>query len=258
MWNPWWMMVVMLHAYVDETGDRGTSVKASPYFAMAAVVVPDTHRVNLTRAVAEIKEQFGIPVRTPVHWNRHCKDFARRRFVADKLASVDGVQLNYVIFEKAAIPSKAAIMTDHVMFYNYTAGITLERILLTAAGFPGHDKRVQVQFGHVKGFDHGTTDGHFWGKRKNTNLIDWSLLAGDPTFVNMDRNSGLQAADLYAGILAAAICPDAYGGYEEAHLLKIAHQMRRNPATGRTWGYGFKVMARDDFITRLPWWSGNK
>ncbi|RQP10304.1 MAG: hypothetical protein EAS51_09280 [Microbacteriaceae bacterium] len=225
---------------------------------MAAVIVPDTHREGLAAAVAKIKEEFSIPPRVALHWSDHCKTFPRRQYVANVLAGVDGVKLNYVVFEKAAIPQKATILTDGVRFYNYTAGIALERILLTAAAFPGEDRRVQVQYGHVRGFDHEKTLEYLWKKRGQKSLVDWSLLVGDPTFVDASRNSGLQAADQYAGMLRSAICPDKHGGYEEAHFLRVAHQMRRHPETGRAWGYGLKVMARDDAFQSLPWWTGKK
>lgn len=245
---------VVLHAWVDEMGDRGTKQSSSEYFAMAAVVVPDSHRQGLADAIAEIKVAFGIPLPTPLHWNRHCKPHSRRQFVSRRLAAVEGVRVTYVVFEKAAIPMKAAILEDGAKFYNYTAGIALERVLLTAADWPGDDKQVQVQFGHVKGFDHQETTKYFWSKRAQKSIVNWNLLKADPKFVATAQNSGIQAADQYAGMLRAALCSDELGGYDETHLLRIRHQIRRNPRTQSSWGYGFKVMARDNAMQSLPWW----
>lgn len=224
---------------------------------MAAVVVPDTHRQGLSDAIAGLKSTIGIPLKSPLHWNQHAKTFGRRRLVSETLARVEGVRVNYVIFAKASIPSQAAIMSDRVLFYNFVAGIALERVLLTASEWPGPDKRIQVHFGHVKGFDHNVTQEHFASMRRKPNsIVDWSLLVGDPGFKHTDRSSGIQAADQYAGILKQAICADEFGQYEEHHLLSIAHQIRKNPATGRAWGYGFKVMAPEGAIEGLPWWRG--
>lgn len=248
------MMVLVLHGWVDEMGDRGMSPKSSPVFAMAAVVIPDTHRIFLSRKIELIKDTFGIPKHIALHWSDHAKTFARRQFVAEQLAEVPGVRVNFVIFEKAAIPLEAAIVEDKVKFYNYTAGIALERILLTASEWPGDDKSVQVQFGHVKGFgQHEETRQYFWMKRQRKSLVNWDLLPQEPKFVESSTNSGVQAADQYAGMLRSAVIPDELGGYEEQHLLRISHQIRRGPS-GAAWGYGFKVMARPGWIDSLPWW----
>src|SRR5882757_9960575 len=73
----------LVRAYVDETGDRGK----------------------------------------PLHWAEHVKRFPRRQFVASQLAAVPGVVVNYVVFEKAAIPLQAVMRSDQVLFYNYVAGL---------------------------------------------------------------------------------------------------------------------------------------
>lgn len=246
------------YAYVDEMGDRGTSAKPSPFFAMAAVIVPDTHRDGVAAAVAKIKKEFGIPARVALHWSDHCKTFPRRQYVANVLGEVDGVKLNYVVFEKAAIPQKGddshrrgALLQLHRR--HRTRADPANCSCVSGRGSTGAGAvRARARIRHEKTLE------YLWKKRGQKSLVDWSLLLGDPTFVDASRNSGLQAADQYAGMLRSAICPDKHGGYEEAHFLRVAHQMRRHPETGRAWGYGLKVMARDDAFHSLPWWTGKK
>lgn len=60
----------------------------------------------------------------------------------------------YVIVEKAAIPAGSGMHTDHVIFYNYAAGMMMERLLLTAKDWPGGGRDVIVRFGHVRGVNH--------------------------------------------------------------------------------------------------------
>lgn len=50
-----------------------------------------------------------------------------------------------------------------------------------------------------------------------------------------------------------AILPDEYGGYEEHHFLRIAHQIRRY--RGAAWGAGCKVMTLPGTMEQLPWWK---
>jgi hypothetical protein len=49
--------LLLLRAYVDETGDRGHSGRSSPYFAFAAVLVADEDEPQLMAAV----EVAGLP-----------------------------------------------------------------------------------------------------------------------------------------------------------------------------------------------------
>ncbi len=105
----------LVRAYVDETGDRGTSAKSSRHFAMAAIVVADEDEPALRAAVARCRAQLNVPVTKPLHWIDHVKKYARRAYVTRELAAVPNIVLNYVIFEKAAIPLQSALMKDQVV-----------------------------------------------------------------------------------------------------------------------------------------------
>lgn len=245
----------ILRAYVDETGDRGTSATASPFFAMAGVVVAEEHEEGLRNAIRRCRHDLGVPPGRVLHWKAHVKTFARRQHVASCLGGLAGVCLNYVIFEKAAIPSQAALNTNQVVFYNYVAGIMMERLLLTAKGWPGGRRPVKITFGHVRGFGvHRTTKEYFDVKRaKGSDWIPWELLHGAVRFDSQASSDGLQAADQYAGMLSAALRANEFGNYQEHHFVSICQQIRCGP-DGRRWGYGFKVMAQTDAMSRFPWW----
>jgi hypothetical protein len=51
--------------------------------------------------------------------------------------------------------------TDHVIFYNYVAGLLLERLAYIAAQWPGGRHQVKPLFGHVRGFDRTSTKNYF-------------------------------------------------------------------------------------------------
>lgn len=247
----------LLRAYVDETGDRGSSGKSSAYFAFAAVVVPEEDEPLLRAAVAKLRNDFGVPVGKALHWMEHVKTFPRRQHTAATLAALQTLFVNYVVVEKAAIPSNSGMRTDHVTFYNYAAGIAMERILLTARDWPGGQRDVKVRFGHVRGFDHRTTQSYFGIKRSNAPAwVPWHLQRGAVEFDGMANWDGLQAADQFAGMLNAAVSPDQFGGFESAHLLNIRARVRRN-AQGNSWGYGFKWLGNAPTVQSLPWWPSN-
>lgn len=243
----------MLFSFVDEAGDRGMGQKSSPYFIMGAVTVDDRSRVRLADAVAAAKNRFGIPLQKPLHWTDHCRTFARRQFVARSFAAVEGVQLNYVVFKKATIPRTSGLGEDTKKFYNYAAGVLLDRILLGAQYWPGGPRKVRPFFGHVRGFDHSGTVEYFALHGARHSYANRAFLEAQPKFIATDQSSGVQAADQYVGMLRDAICVDEFGGYEYPHLMTVRHQIRRGPG-GKAVNYGLKCFAEPGFPETLPWW----
>ncbi|MFB6479494.1 DUF3800 domain-containing protein [Streptomyces virginiae] len=244
----------LLRAYIDETGDRGIQPSSSPFFAFAAVVTPDEAEADLRAAMSSLRRDLKVPAGKALHWNQHVKTHARRQYVAGVLAQLADVQLIYVIVEKAAIPASAEMRRDHAVFYNYAAGIVMERILLSAGNWPGGSRNVVTRFGHVRGFDHRKTEAYFQIKKTLPGtFVPWGLISGRVHFDDQAAWDGLQAADQYAGMLWAALKADEFGGYDESHLMKIRHQIRRD-AAGRSRNYGFKILGNEATFTGLPWW----
>lgn len=220
---------------------------------MAAVVVAAEHDAELRSAIAECRSKFGVRVGGALHWKEHVKSYSRRRFVADTLHRIPSVTINYVLFHKPGIPAGANLRQDQAAFYNYVAGLTLERILLTAQNWPGGERPSVVRFGHVRGFNHRETSAYFERKKRDSRLVKWQLLNGPPTFVHQNQLDGLQAADQYAGMMHAAITTDSLGYHEEHHLLRIKNQIRCD-GNGIRWGYGLKLMGNPATLEGLPWW----
>jgi len=247
------MTSVPLEVFVDEAGDRGTSAKSSPYFIMGAVTVDSTRRVELANTIADIKRKFGIPLTIALHWSDHCRNFERRQYVSSRLAELTFLQLNYVVIAKRTLPSGSRLGSDSAAFYNYAAGMLLDRVLLGAEHWAGGPQRVRVTFGHVRGMDHSDTRTYFERPIRRGSFADWTLLDGQPRFIDTAQNSGVQAADQFVGMLRHAITEDHFGGYEPHHLLAVRHLIRRGP-NNRALGYGLKVMAEEGFPTSLPWW----
>jgi hypothetical protein len=243
----------LLRAYVDETGDRGHSAKSSPFFAFAAVLVADEDEPQLRAAMSGLRRDLKTPPGKALHWKEHVKTYARRQRVCTVLAAVPRLMVIYVVVEKTAIPVSSGMYSDQQLFYNYAACLITERVLLAARERPGGARQVAVRFGHVKGFDHSTTASYFALKASRPDWVPWDLLHGTVKFSDQAQWDGLQAADQYAGMLNVAVTADQFGGYQEAHLMRIRHQLRRNPG-GVSRGFGFKVLGNEATFTSLPWW----
>ncbi|MEW9530833.1 DUF3800 domain-containing protein [Microbispora sp. NPDC049125] len=247
----------LIRAYIDETGDRGVSAASSPFFAFAAVLVADEDEPSLRAAMSQLRRDLRTPPGKALHWKDHVKVYPRRQHVATTLGALSVLQVIYVLVEKAAIPAQAGMRHDQAIFYNFAAGIMMERILLATKGWPGASRDVVVRFGHVRGFDHRTTCDYFEIKRQSSpDWVPWNRLRGTVKFDDQAKWDGLQAADQYAGMLNAAIRTDQFGGYEPSHLLAIRHQIRRD-AAGKSWKFGFKLLGNDATITGMPWWPQN-
>jgi hypothetical protein len=243
-----------LRVYVDETGDRGVSGKSSPFFAFAAVLIADEDEEPLRAAVSQLRRDLKVPVGKPLHWKDHVKTFSRRQHVTKTLTSVPGVMLVYVLVEKAAIPADALMLRDQVVFYNFAAAMVLERVLLAARDWPGGPRAAVVRFGHVRGFNHTTTASYIGVRiaRRSPSWMPWHLLNHPVHFDSQANWDGLQAADQYAGMLAAAIRADDFGNYEPHHFLAARHQIRQ--VNGRAMTYGFKLLGNAATPARWPWW----
>lgn len=231
-----------LLAFVDEIGDRGHSRKSSEYFAMAAVVFPASVQQNVKDCVANLKTKLGIPLNIPLHWRKHCRMHDTRKYITGELAKLEGITIIYVISDKKTMPD------DHEKFYNIVAACSLERILKHTEEF---NSKVCVCFGHVKGFKHTATLEYF--KKRKWRLGDYNRIENHPKWISADLNSGIQLADLYAGILGAAMIADTYGNYEPSYLEKIKHQIRKTKQ-GKICGFGVKALSKDNNPQSFKWW----
>lgn len=244
----------LLRVYVDETGDRGSSRKSSPFFAFAAVLVSDEDEAQMRDAMRGLRTELKVPPKAALHWNRHAKTFSRRQHVARTLSQLTKVTVCYVVVDKAAVPAGSGMLGNHVLFYNFAAGLVLERAVLAARHWTGGKRDVLVRFGHVRGFDHSTTRDYFARKKETptTAALPWGCLKS-VHFSDQASWDGLQAADQYAGMFHAAFHPDEFGGYEPNHFLAVRHQLRRSES-GDAWGRGFKLLGNKTMATSLEWW----
>jgi hypothetical protein len=171
---------------------------------------------------------------------------------------VPNIMLAYVLVEKSAIPADARMRTDHTTFYNYAAGLVLERVLIAARDWPGGRRTAVVRFGHVRGFDHTTTADYIDLRiaQQNPPFVPWHLLNRPLHFDSHGDWDGLQAADAFAGMLAAAMRSDEFGNYEPHHFLAARPLIRC--VRGKTLNYGFKLLGNAATLASLPWWGHAK
>ncbi|MFD4430151.1 DUF3800 domain-containing protein [Nocardia sp. NPDC058497] len=216
-------------AYIDETGDRGTSAGSSPLFGMAAVIVDESAGMALRQTVSQLRTDFGVPTGAVLSWKNHVKNHDRRKRAAAALGETPGVTVCYVYAEKSALRD-GSYRDDRTRFYNYVAGKMYTSVLWAVRAEFGAESQLWTRFGHVRGHDHTTTERYL----RDNFLTDDSLpghLEQGLRWVSADRYAESQAADLYGGFLKAALWPAGEFGYvEPSYLLSVWHQIRNSSA----------------------------
>ncbi|MFD4475973.1 DUF3800 domain-containing protein [Streptomyces sp. NPDC058471] len=247
-----------LNVYVDETGDRGLGPRASPFFAMTALMVPeeDDWTVRVTAGgLRALIHQNNPHMAKPLHWvdNFKAKHPERRSRAALTLAQMPSAKVVYVIAPKVSAQQWSGLR-DSTRFYNYTTRLLLERVAHAAKGWPEGPRNAVVRLGTVKGLDHGDTEAYLtWIKqgRVETYGVPWDHIKWPPTWHGTDWD-GIQLADIHAGLLNAALSGPVSDDQCAENLLLCKHQLYRKRE--RLLGCGVKVLGDSTFVTSRCWW----
>ena len=247
----------MIHAYVDETGDRGLLKGGSSLvFGMSAVLVEDGFpRERLNDVVKQLHRDFNVPADKVMSWKAYLKTYERRRHAAEVLAQLEGVQVLYVYADKRLL-KEDSYAEDRERFYNYVAGKMLKSIVWAATYWPGGSREVSIKFGHVRGHDHNKTSEYFKGplRAKKGEKVQWNLIK-KIVWVSADKYLGSEAADIYCGFLKSATWPSktSWGEvmYFPEFLQTIWHQVRKG-SEGCAIPLGMFPMPNYDAISYSP------
>lgn len=219
--------MAQVFAYVDETGDRGTSATSSPVFGMAAILVPEGRTQDLRAAVALLRADLAVPVGNVLSWKAYAKSHDRRRRAADVLGSVPGIRVCYVYARKSDLQPGSYV--DHKeRFYNYVAYKTYKSIVWAARNMGASE--VLIRFGHVKHHDHTSTKAYIEQQAAADARIPDHLVSS-MRWVPAAKYAESQAADLFGGFLKAAVWPSGQFDYVEPSYLLRVWSLIRNSET---------------------------
>ncbi|WP_231500128.1 DUF3800 domain-containing protein [Saccharothrix sp. NRRL B-16314] len=239
-----------MYVYIDETGDRGGSLKSSPIFGMAAVLLDEAGQHELRAAVDRLRLDFAVPANKVMSWKEHVKTHDRRRHAAEVLRNVNGLRLCYVYSVKSALAAES-YLNDAQRFYNYVAYKIYKSVLWAARDWKGPGVRVWTRFGHVKGHDHRTTDEYIKLQAAADPTVPHELEQG-LRWVSANTYRESQAADLYGGFLKAALWPAGEFGYvEPAYLLRVWPQLRNSAVCAIP--LGIMSMPGHELLQREEW-----
>jgi Protein of unknown function (DUF3800) len=227
----------MLRAYVDESGDKGTSPTATDFFVMSAIIVDDAGRAAIQGRLAAIRNHLNKPSGTVLHFARNIKDHGARVYVCRELAAVPNVTITNVILCKRFLTPGALMASDPQAVYLYTLRFTLERLSWIARD---RGEQIIVTFAHVKNFPYQRLREYLATLRGIPTSIEWQWI-----------RELLQVADIAASSTLKAFQPDRHDVTEERYVRELATCLYRRPPGALT-SYGMKVHP-SSVAANFPW-----
>lgn len=244
----------MVEVFVDEYGDRGFGPKASRYFAMTALLVPQESIRHMRAVTIGLRGVINTP--KPLHWVDHFtpkpKHAWRRQLAADLIAGIPGAVLIYLLADKATLTASDALRGDKDRFYNYATRLLLERVDRATAGWTDGARRARVRMGAVKNQDHDGTLAYLDLVRRSQG--EFAQVTWPVTWHGPEAYDGLQLADLAMGMFSTALRGDATDRECATHLLRI-RRLTRRAQDGSVLGYGVKVYGCAAVVENRVWWA---
>ncbi|MCC8909471.1 DUF3800 domain-containing protein [Curtobacterium sp. GD1] len=238
----------VLHAYIDESGDRGSSPTSSHHFVMTAFIYSDADGTRATNLLADLRSDLGRKPNVELGW-KYLRSHEERLHAAVSLGSQhDWGQVTSVIVCKRRLDG--TVNNDER--YLHTFQLLLERLSWiardrqdTVAYTLAHIVRFKIE--RLREFEANL-------KTNPTSRIHWDAL--DPhggRMVAASTEEKLQLADLAASATAAAFNPDRFGHTETRYLEQLApllYRGRNSPLTS----YGLKLFPSDESTrAAYPW-----
>jgi hypothetical protein len=233
-------MVLVLHAYIDESGDRGSSPTSSEHFVMTAFVYSDADVERAAGLLDDLRSELGRKPGTELGW-KFLKSHEERLHAAIRLGTQNSwAQTTSVIVCKRRLDG--SVNNDER--YLHTFQLLLERLSWIARD---RQEVMRYTLAHIIRFKIERLREFEANLRTNpTSRIHWEAL--DPhggRMVAASTEEKLQLGDLAASATAAAFNPDRFGNTETRYLKQLApllYRGRNSPITS----YGLKLFPADE------------
>jgi hypothetical protein len=183
----------LLHAFVDESGDRAVTPKATDHFVMSAVVVADAHLPTMVAEIVQLRLNLKRRPSDTLHW-KNIKEHSSRLQVAQTLGAFPWLTVSTVVVCKRHLHG---VLPSEEHAYLYTLRLLLERLSWLA---DSRGATLSYTLAHIVRFELAKLRAYEAKLKTAPNCrITWSAL--DPRGGRIDqpkRVDGLQLADLAA------------------------------------------------------------
>ncbi|MBO9522603.1 MAG: DUF3800 domain-containing protein [Nocardioidaceae bacterium] len=240
----------LLHAYVDEAGQRSHSARSSDHFVMSAVLVDDDHREEARALLGGLRVDLGRKPDQVLHW-RNIKQHSAKLHMARTIGQAPFLQVCSVVVCKRHLDGTGM---DEDTAYLYTFRFLLER-MSWLAGDSGHE--LHYTLAHIVRFKLETLREYERRLRAMSDCtVRWSVVTERGGRLDQPvRVEELQLADAVASATYAAFEPDGFGNVENRYLRELSPRMwRRGAGSNALTSYGLKIHPwRDITKAAYPW-----
>jgi hypothetical protein len=238
----------LLHAFIDEAGDRAVTPRSSDHFVMSAVVVADAHLPAMAAQLAQFRLDLSRRPGDTLHW-RNFRGHSPRLHLTRTVGGLPWLTVSSVIVCKRLLDS-ALPSEEHA--YLYTLRFLLERLSWLANG---RGAVVTYTLAHIVRFELAKLRRYEAALRVDPRCsIEWSALDSRGGRIDQpSRIEGLQFADITASATFRAFEADEFGNTEIKYLQELSPRLYRK--TGRPiTAYGLKMHPWND-VTKAayPW-----
>jgi hypothetical protein len=232
----------MLFAYIDESGQRGVSAKATDHFVLSAVMF----RAHAVPYAEELLKRMRIATRRgeghELHFNKLANE--HRHVVSSMLGQETWLRVSSVVVCKNHLPHDD--LTDDER-YLHAFRLLLERVSWLAKDY---GETAYYTLAHIQRFKLSTLRAFEARLRSIDTEIRWTNL--DPAGGQLNHPKTLellQLADIAASSTGIAFNPPMNTGVAEpAYLMNLSPALYRR-AGGKLTSYGLKM---------YPWWESTK
>ena len=216
-----------LEVFIDESGQRGYTTKASPHFVMSAVICPATAVPSVEASLSALKVKLGRQPNQQLHF-QNLRQHGARVAAAQALGELEPITVISVVICKHAMGDSSLPKEDQA--YLEALGYLLERVSWFASdrnSIADYTAAAIVRFPKAKLRSY---EANLSKLPPDPSGIRWDHL--DPRGGRIDqpfRVPLLQLADIAASSVGQAFNPDKFGNTELRYLLELLP---------RAWGYG--------------------
>lgn len=241
----------MLHAFIDESGQRGHTDNASPHFLLSAVVIRDRNLPFLGTVLEQLRGDLNRPAGTYLTW-KNIRSHAERLQIAETIGGQFWLKTITVVACKLHLPP-SDMTVDQMYMYQFR--LLLERLSWLARQ---HQEVATYTLAHIRGFKLSTLRQYEAALRNIPTQIAWDHL--DPNGGSIDqpqRDERLQLADLVASGTAPAFNPDRFGRTESRYLELLRPAIYQHSPSSELTSYGLKIHPWNASTRAAYPWIGN-
>lgn len=225
----------MIHAYFDESGQRGPGVASSPTFLLGGVVVRDKNARRIPSLLEKLRADTGRKSGQHLHFNK-LRTHPQRLHVSKTIGEQTWLRSMCVVASKKHLP-RGDLSDDQV--YLFQLRMLLERLSWFARSV---NEKATFTLAHIQHFRKDKLREYEDRLRSVDTNIDWGYLDDEGGRINTpQRLQELQLADSFISAVGCAFNPDDFGNTEDRYLRELRHCFYRHSPQSSLTSYGLKM-----------------